>query len=76
MTVKKVKKTMGRPRAVPTTETPAARLRAAKGWSLVEMAAEFGVSDSTVSRWERGVMEPSGPAKKLIAQYLENALLV
>ena len=36
------------------------------GLSQTEFAAEVGVDRSTVSRWETGVSEPRGPARKLI----------
>ncbi|MDL2279967.1 helix-turn-helix transcriptional regulator [Desulfovibrio sp. OttesenSCG-928-G11] len=66
-------KRMGRPVSVPGGETAAARLRRLKGWSQAQMAAEFGVSQPTIGRWERGEMEPGGPAKKLLERLLSEA---
>ena len=60
------KSKMGSPVSAPSGDNLAARLRAAKGWSQEEMARELEVSRVAVSKWERGLVEPSGPVKKLM----------
>lgn len=38
--------------------------------TLREVAAELGVCHTSVSRWERGLIEPRGPARDLYAATL------
>jgi transcriptional regulator with XRE-family HTH domain len=42
-------------------------LRKTKGITQARAARYVGVTSNTWARWERGEVEPSGPAKKLIA---------
>ena len=35
------------------------QLREGSGWSQVELAARLGVNASNITRWERGVVQPS-----------------
>lgn len=44
------------------------KFRSDRGWSQKRMAAEFGVSQPTVARWE-GNTPPSDLALKLLGQY-------
>lgn len=46
------------------------RLREAHGASADDLALEVGVSQATVSRWERGLIEPSTANKLAIAKAL------
>ena len=63
-------KHMWKPIKIAAGDTPIARIRAAKRWTLAQMASKFHVSHTTILQWERGVMEPSGLAKILLEMYL------
>lgn len=47
--------------------TELAQLRKAKGWTQAELAELVGVTDLTVSRYERGVSTPQGKVKRDMA---------
>lgn len=48
-------------------------LRSRLGLSQLDLAVRFGVDRSTLSRWETGVTEPRGAARKLLdAMLAEN----
>jgi transcriptional regulator with XRE-family HTH domain len=49
------------------TQTDLKALRKTKGITQVRAARFCGVTPNTWARWERGEIEPSRPAKKLIA---------
>ena len=44
-------------------------IRAWFEWSQADLAEEIGVSANTVARWETGLRQPGGAAKKLLQQY-------
>lgn len=44
------------------------QIRKALGWSQAEFAENLGVNQSTVSHWEQGLRNPTGPAERLIQQ--------
>lgn len=46
-------------------------LRKRKGWSLKNLEAASGISESTLSRYERGLREPTIGALRRIAAALE-----
>lgn len=41
-------------------------LRTRRGWSQYDLAAEVGVKQPSVSRWEAGIETPSGPSLKML----------
>lgn len=43
------------------------------GWSMSELARRFGVGPPTVSRWESGDANMSGPSLKLLEMYEKKA---
>ena len=48
-------------------------LRNKNGWSQADLAAHFGIQQSTVSRWERGETKPVGLyAAKLVEMLSKN----
>lgn len=57
-----------------TLETPE-ELKSARntlGMNQPAFAEALGVDQGTVSKWETGKVNPSGPAKKLIARMLDD----
>ena len=58
----------------PRPELPAPadrrRLRLAAGHSLLSAGVLIGVDPSSLSRWERGVVEPIGPARQVYGEFL------
>jgi putative transcriptional regulator len=43
-------------------------LRSRLGLTQSQLAAELGVDQGTVSNWETGKTEPTGPARRLMAR--------
>ena len=56
----------GRPSVSP--EHPIVRARQARGWTQARLADHLGVATSTVRAWENGSRQPSGPARRLLAE--------
>ena len=54
------------------TQIDVKSLRAALGWTQVQLGCELGVDQSTVSHWEAGG-SPRGPALKLLRALAERA---
>lgn len=44
-----------------------------KGWTQVELARRLQLHEAAVSRWLSGVCAPTGPAKILMRQWLNEA---
>lgn len=55
------------------TATALKRLRSKLRLSQAELAAEIGVHQTTVQRWETGERPVPGPAKRLLSQLAEQA---
>lgn len=51
--------------------TPAKRIRQERGWTLTEVADATGVSASTISRFERGLLIPSAANLLALAKVYE-----
>lgn len=49
------------------------RVREKKGWTQKDLARECGVSFRTVENWEQGRTRMSGPALKMIKNWLSEA---
>ena len=49
-------------------------LRALKGLSQKELAAETGLSFSAIGKWEAGVNEPSSQALIVLAKYFDESV--
>jgi DNA-binding transcriptional regulator YiaG len=47
-----------------------AALRKSLGWSQTKLAEYIGVKPPTVSRWESGIIVPSGPARHILLRIL------
>lgn len=58
-----------------TLETPEDFVAARKALGLNQpaFADALGVDQGTISKWETGKVNPSGPAKRLIVRMLEDA---
>lgn len=52
---------------------PIKTMRENLGWDRRKLADETGVDVSTVSRWERSVVEPSGSAKVILDRLFRRA---
>jgi DNA-binding XRE family transcriptional regulator len=50
------------------------RLREALGMTQEQFGDRIGVDKMTVSRWERGTMKPSGPARKAIEKLRKESI--
>lgn len=46
------------------------KLRERKDWSQQRLADHLGVDQGTVSKWENDKGVPSGPARKLLEQFM------
>ena len=46
-------------------------LRIKKGWSLLELSLLVGVSDQTISNWEKGATEPDINSIKKLASFFK-----
>lgn len=53
------------------TRTPVKRLRQERDWSQLDLAAASGVSNSLISRFERGLQVPSAENLLAIAKVLD-----
>jgi transcriptional regulator with XRE-family HTH domain len=44
------------------------QIRKLRGWTQGQLASALGVKQATISRWETGLDEPSGPAMVVLKQ--------
>lgn len=50
------------------------RIRERLNLTQVELAERLGICQGTVSHWEKGIRNPTGPAIRLLRMLAENAL--
>jgi DNA-binding XRE family transcriptional regulator len=53
--------------------TPLQAARLDKGWKAAKLAAELGVSDTTLSRWENGRQQPTLGHQQRLCEVLDKA---
>ncbi len=57
----------------PGALTPLQAARLDKGWKAAKLAAELGVSETTLSRWENGRQQPTLGHQQRLCEVLDKA---